>query len=117
MGQIAGHKRIDLLIAALAKLAAHNPDLYLLIVGNPNATQTTKDLTAQLRSQAQALGIAERVIFAGEAFNVAPYYELADIFVQASQHDAMTWFCGASSGCRNLITHILNNELMMWSLK
>ena len=90
VGRIAGHKRIDLLIAALAKLASYNPDLCLLIVGNPNATQTTKDLTAQLRSQAQALGIAERVIFAGEAFNVAPYYELADIFVQASQHEG---FC------------------------
>ncbi|CAN5603050.1 hypothetical protein BH10CHL1_BH10CHL1_24610 [soil metagenome] len=90
VGRVAGNKRIDLLVDALAKLTPTYPDLVLLIVGDHDGPPSAQELTQWLRSQAQKLGVADRVLFTGAKLDVAPYYHLADFFVHASQHEG---FC------------------------
>jgi hypothetical protein len=41
----------------------------------------------ELRRQAEKLGVAEGVTFTGRVPAIEPYYHLADIYVQASQHE------------------------------
>ncbi len=87
VGRIAGNKRVDLLIDALARLADRYPDLHLLVVGDTDSLPAYRDLTAQLQRQAADRGVAGRVTFAGRVEDVWPVYHLADAFVTASQHE------------------------------
>jgi glycosyltransferase involved in cell wall biosynthesis len=57
------------------------PNAKLLIVGEgPDGTM--------LRSLARQLGVSEHVCFAGYQGNTRPFYEVMDIFVLASAHEA-----------------------------
>jgi len=85
VGRIAGNKRIDLLIEALARLA--QPDLRLLIVGNLVGDPATTEIHAQLVRQAHDLGVADRVTFTGKVARVEPYLHLAQVVVLPSQHE------------------------------
>ena len=87
IGRIAGNKRIDLLIEALARLAPHEPALQLLIVGNLVGDPATSAIHAQLLAQARDLGVADRVTFTGKVGRVEPFLHLADVFVLASEHE------------------------------
>ncbi len=87
IGRIAGNKRIDLLVDALSLLAPAYPDLHLLVVGNTQDGVVTQELTASLRRQAAERGVARRVTFTGRVPDVAPYYRLAHVYLQASQHE------------------------------
>ncbi|RIK56283.1 MAG: hypothetical protein DCC57_03580 [Chloroflexi bacterium] len=87
IGRLAGNKRIDLLIDALAQLAPRYPNLHLLIVGSTAGDHATVRLHAQLRQQAAARGVAARVTFTGKVDQVDKYLHLADIFLLASQHE------------------------------
>jgi glycosyltransferase involved in cell wall biosynthesis len=120
VGRIAGNKRVDLIIAAYAQLCTTFPDLHLLIVGDTQNGVVTQQLTMELRRQAEKLGVAEGVTFTGRVPDVEPYYHLADVYVQASQHEgfgvplieamaaglavvavacgALPWLLGASQG-------------------
>ncbi|CAN5602947.1 hypothetical protein BH10CHL1_BH10CHL1_24590 [soil metagenome] len=90
VGRIAEHKRIDLLIAALGHLHQDFPALQLLIVGDIAASTATRDLHRKLHEQALQLGIAADVTFTGRVDTVTPYYQLAEIYAQPSQHEG---FC------------------------
>ena len=73
-GSFYGYEGLELLVAATARLAARDPGIRLLLVGG--GVQE-----ANLRSQADALGIADRVIFTGRVphSRVQKYYELIDV--------------------------------------
>ena len=73
-GSFYGYEGLDLLVAATARLAARDPGIRLLLVGG--GVQE-----ANLRSQADELGIADRVIFTGRVphSRVQKYYELIDV--------------------------------------
>ena len=87
VGRIAGNKRIDVLIDALAGLHQEFPDLHLLVVGDERSGIATQVLAEQLRRRAQDHGISERVTFTGRVPDIAPYYHLADVFVLPSEHE------------------------------
>lgn len=87
VGRVAGNKRLDLLIDALALLAPAHPDLHLLIVGDTQDGVVTQELAASLRRRAVEQGLARRVTFTGRVADVASYYALAHVYVQASQHE------------------------------
>ena len=109
VGRAAEHKRIDLLISALARLCGKDAaptdpaslpqdwglggrkttdeNVHLLIVGDQESTVETRDVAVRLQAQARQLGVADRVTFTGRVDDVAPYYRLAHIYLQASQHE------------------------------
>ncbi len=87
VGRIAGNKRVDLLIEALARLAGPHPDLHLLVVGDTSSLPAYRDLTAQLQRLAADRGVADRVTFAGRVDDLWPVYHLAGALVTASQHE------------------------------
>lgn len=87
VGRVAGNKRVDLLIEALAWLHTQHPDLHLLVAGDTDSLPAYRDLAAQLRQQAAALGVAGRVTFTGRVEDVWPCYHLADVFATASLHE------------------------------
>jgi glycosyltransferase involved in cell wall biosynthesis len=74
VGRMDAPKAQGLLIEAFAQVAGEQPDAVLVILGRGG-------LQAELRRQAVALGVAERVRFAGGAPRIAPFLALADIFV------------------------------------
>lgn len=86
-GRIAGNKRIDLLIEALARLVLTYPDLHLLIVGDNSGAVHYRELTAELLAKAETLNVSECVTFTGRVPLIEPYYHLADCYVTASQHE------------------------------
>lgn len=73
-GSFYGYEGLDLLVSALARLVARYPDIRLLLVGG--GVQE-----ASLRRQAEAEGVADRVIFTGRVphSRVQKYYELIDV--------------------------------------
>lgn len=85
IGRLAGNKRIDLLIQALAKL--ERPDVRLVVVGDTSLTESMRSLHAELTHLAQTLGVADQVIFTGRVPSVTPYLHLADLLVLPSQHE------------------------------
>ncbi len=77
VGRLQTPKGFHLLIDAFAGLAARHPQWTLAIVGEgPEAAPLTR--------QAQALGLADRVLLTGRVGNVAAWYRRADLFVSAS---------------------------------
>jgi glycosyltransferase involved in cell wall biosynthesis len=70
-------KRVDRLISALARL--QTPNAYLLIVGDG-------DLKPELINLSHALGVSERVVFAGKVAHDAlpPYYAALDVLALPS---------------------------------
>ena len=79
---LVGHKaQCDLLDAMPAVLEAL-PDLRLVIVGEG-------ELRGALTAQAEALGIADRVVFAGYREDVLRFYHLFDVFVLSSKMEGL----------------------------
>lgn len=75
----AVEKRPDLALEVFSKVYAQVPDAELIMVGGGNPA-----LEQELKTQAQALGIAQAINFVGEVRNVRPYYEQADLYLQTS---------------------------------
>ena len=75
-GSFYGYEGLDLLLEAASTLTTRRPDLRVLLVGGGPQE-------AALRSQAERLGIAERVLFTGRVPHeqVQRYYELIDVLV------------------------------------
>ena len=74
VGSFYAYEGLDLLVAALPTLINARPDIKVLLVGGGFQE-------ANLRQQAQQLGLAERVVFAGRVphQDVHRYYNLIDI--------------------------------------
>ncbi len=85
VGRVAGNKRIDLLIHALAQLQRSN--VMLLVVGDVVSNDAARILHPELKALAAQLGVAHQVIFTGRVPQVAPYFHLADILLLPSQHE------------------------------
>ncbi|GIL06997.1 MAG: hypothetical protein BroJett031_35170 [Betaproteobacteria bacterium] len=73
-GSFYGYEGLDLLLEAAAMLSAQRPELRVLLVGGGPQE-------ANLKAQAQRLGMAQRVIFAGRVphAEVQRYYNLVDV--------------------------------------
>jgi O-antigen biosynthesis protein len=91
VGRMAGNKRIDVLIQALALVRKRLPHAVLLLVGETSFS-TYARVVAQARTLAETLGIANEVIFTGQVPDeeLVAHYQLADVFVTASLHEG---FC------------------------
>ena len=74
VGSFYSYEGLDLLIEALPQILCVAPDARVLLVGGGPQEET-------LRQQAQALGLTDKVVFAGRVAhgNVAEYYALIDL--------------------------------------
>ena len=74
IGSFYAYEGLDLLMQALPTLLAARPDLRLLLVGGGPQD-------AALKAQAQALGVADKVVFTGRVphAEVNRYYDLVDV--------------------------------------
>lgn len=86
-GRIAGNKRIDLLIEALARVRQAHPDVHLLVVGDAQASGAYREQLAKLHALVTELQLGSAVTFTGFVPTVEPYYHLASAYVLASQHE------------------------------
>ena len=87
VGRVAGNKRVDLLVEALAQLKAAHPNAVLLVVGDYDSNPAFNEVTAKIRGRALQLGIADDVIFTGRVADLPPYYRLAAVYTSASLHE------------------------------
>jgi glycosyltransferase involved in cell wall biosynthesis len=87
IGRIAGNKRIDLAIEALARLRTTYPNTHLFVIGSKDNNPAEREISAQLVAQAEQLGIAKAVTLAGRVDAVEPYLALADVLILPSQHE------------------------------
>ena len=76
LGSFYAYEGLDLLLAALPKILAQAPDVRVLLVGGGPQEENLKAL-------AQALGIADKVVFTGRVphTEVPRYYDLVDVLV------------------------------------
>lgn len=74
IGSFYAYEGLDLLLAALPALLQRRPDVRVLLVGGGPQD-------AALKAQAQALGVADKVIFTGRVphAEVQRYYDLVDV--------------------------------------
>jgi glycosyltransferase involved in cell wall biosynthesis len=87
VGRMAGNKRIDLLIEALARIKERIPNTKLLLVGDDRGNPAFPYVVAAARSRAVELNVEPDVIWTGRVDSVAPYFRLADVYVTASLHE------------------------------
>lgn len=85
LGSFYRYEGLHILLDALAQLKSSEPDLMLLLVGGGLQEE-------QLKNQAAALGISDKVIFTGRVPHqqVAQYYSLVDIFVYPRESIRLT---------------------------
>jgi glycosyltransferase involved in cell wall biosynthesis len=87
VGRLAGNKRADLLVEALALVRPQVPDAALLLVGDQAGNPAFAEVADRLRTRADALGIGEAVRFAGSVEDVPAYYRVASVYASASLHE------------------------------
>jgi len=87
VGRMAGNKRIDLLVEALSLIQRRVPNATLMLVGDNSSNPAFVDYVAQVKTRAEALGVADSVIFTGRVDNLPSYYRLADVYATASLHE------------------------------
>jgi glycosyltransferase involved in cell wall biosynthesis len=87
VGRMAGNKRIDLLIDALARIKREVTNTKLLLVGDKESDPAFQPVVAAAQARAKELGVSDDAIWTGRVDDVAPYYRLADVFVTASLHE------------------------------
>jgi len=95
IGRVAREKSIDVLVNMMPKLLEKVPAAKLLIIGDGPAKNA-------LETQARALGVGERVLFAG--FRpwavIGKYYQLADVFATASTSETQGLTCAEAMAAR-----------------
>ncbi len=87
VGRMAGNKRVDLLVEALAQVRVKVPTAVLLLVGDERSNPAIAESVARARQRAVELGVADAVVFTGAVGNLPPYYRLADVYASASLHE------------------------------
>lgn len=83
VGRLVGLKNQKLLIAAMPALLHKFPDLHLVLIG-------TGPLEQELRAQADALGLGERVLLTGARTDVADLTPGFDVFALPSQTEGIS---------------------------
>ncbi|MBQ4518670.1 MAG: glycosyltransferase [Clostridia bacterium] len=95
LGRLGTEKNLGELIEFFAKVLPEQPNLVLLIVGGGPAKE-------ELEKQAKQLGVSDAVIFTGMVppEDVQNYYQLADVFVNASTSETqgLTYVEAAANG-------------------
>jgi glycosyltransferase involved in cell wall biosynthesis len=94
LGGLKPRKNLAMLLEAWREVARERGDARLLVAG-------TGSLEAALRRRAAALGLADRVVFAGriaEADKVG-YYNAADLFVSPSSLEGFGFTVGEAMSC------------------
>ena len=87
VGRMAGNKRIDVLVEALAKVKKAIPNAALLLVGDDSGNPSLRKVSSEARELATQLGVSADVTFAGRVDNLPAYYQLASLYVTASVHE------------------------------
>ncbi len=87
VGRMAGNKRIDLLIEALAQIKSQVPNVKLLLVGDEQSNPAFHQIVAAAQARAKELEVTDAVIWTGRVDDQLPYYRLADVYVTASLHE------------------------------
>jgi glycosyltransferase involved in cell wall biosynthesis len=87
VGRMAGNKRIDLLVEALAQIKDQAPDVKLLLVGDDQSNPAFGEIVSAVRSRSAELGIEHDVVWTGRVDDQVPYFRLADVYVTASLHE------------------------------
>lgn len=84
LGRLHANKGFTDLLTAFSKLPTevNSRPLYLLMVGDG-------PLRESLHQEAEQLGIAQRVVWAGWQYDPAPCYQTADVFVCSSRHEPL----------------------------
>lgn len=83
VGRLAPQKGFDLLIDALPEVLARHGGAVLTIYGSgPDE--------AQLRAQAQARGLADRVVFAGHSAHILAQVAAADLYISSSRYEGFS---------------------------
>ncbi len=101
-------KGIDILLNAWRKVAVHENNLKLLIIGKGPGDSKFKNLS-------QSLGISDSVEFIGEVPDAEDYLEKSDIFVLASRAEGMSnaLLEAMSHGLACIATNIGGNSELM----
>jgi glycosyltransferase involved in cell wall biosynthesis len=86
VGRLVRWKGQDVFLRALAEAAPGLPHLRALIVGGPDADASSRTFAAELRQQAQSLGLGDRVVFTGHRRDAQRLMAAADVVV----HSAVT---------------------------
>lgn len=87
VGRMAGNKRVDLLIEALARVKVQVPNCKLLLVGDHQSNPAFRPIVAAARARAAELGVIDDVIWTGRVDDLAAHVRLADVYVTASLHE------------------------------
>ena len=87
VGHLRALKRIDLLIAAVARLADESIPVRLLLAGGSRGADD--DVEDELREQVRTLGLGDRVVFTGVVADPRPVFWAADIFALASEREGL----------------------------
>jgi|GEM_PF-789719 len=87
VGRMAGNKRIDLLVRALAKIKREIPNVKLLLVGDDRSSLAFVDIVEEAKALARELGVAGDVLFTGQVDELPKYYNLCDVYVTSSLHE------------------------------
>lgn len=110
IGRLSPQKDQATLLEAARPLLLRRPDARVQLVGQGR-------LEAQLRAQAQSLGIAEQLVFAGVRHDVPAVLAETDIFVLSSRWEGVPITAAEAmaagravlltdvGGCRDLVTH------------
>lgn len=85
VGQIAHWKGQDVLLDAAAALGGRLPNARFAIVGQCLFPENEADYERGLHEQAERLGLADRVVFAGQVEPVEPVMAALDVLVHASR--------------------------------
>jgi len=87
VGRMAGNKRIDLLVDALAQIKRRLPQTRLLLVGDDRGTPAYREVVASAQARAEELGILRDIVWTGRVDDLPAHYRLADVVVTASLHE------------------------------
>lgn len=87
VGRMAGNKRIDLLVRALAEIQGKIPNVKLLLVGDDRGSPAFVAIVEGAKALAKELGVAGDVIFTGRVDELPQYYNLCDVYVTSSMHE------------------------------
>ncbi|WP_461218904.1 glycosyltransferase family 4 protein [Lapidilactobacillus salsurivasis] len=100
LSRVAPEKKIDQILQMLPALLADFPDLRFLVVGDGPGRE-------DLETLATSLGVASAVDFVGEINHdqIAPYYQLADLFVSASDTESqgLTYIEAMAAGLKCVV--------------
>ncbi len=109
LGRLARNKGYDLLIDAFSVVAPRIPEAVLhLAVGGATLNRHEQAILDELKAQAAALGLADRVKFGGFVADsdLADHYRAADVFVLSSRYEpfGMTAIEAMACGTPTVIT-------------